>query len=148
MQIDVDIIVYACTTIAAISTAGGLILKGLRKSLKKTTEEVLHEEMQAYTANFDDKLEKLDIQLKHFIANQETSNEQMRKSLLSSTRDRINQAHDYYTRKKFIGAHSLFVVEELYASYKQLGGNSFVDRQMEDIRELEVRSAETEESKF
>lgn len=44
--------------------------------------------------------------------------------------------------KGFIGAHTLFVMEELYNSYKELGGNSFIDRQMEDIRELEVKSAE------
>ena len=46
-------------------------------------------------------------------------------------------------KKNFIGAHSLFVVEELYTAYKELGGNSFIDRQMEDIRSLEVISAET-----
>ena len=143
MHIDVDVIIYICTTIVTISGAGGLILKALKKALKKTTEEVLHNEMDSYTKTFEDQLKETNKKLEAFISGQEVSNSQTRKSLLASTRDRINQAHDYYTRKGYIGAHSLFVVEELYASYKELGGNSFVDRQMEDIRDLEVRSAET-----
>ena len=143
MHIDVDIVIYICTTIVTISGAGGLILKALKKALKKTTEEVLHNEMDSYTKTFEDQLKETNKKLEAFISGQEVSNSQTRKSLLASTRDRINQAHDYYTRKGYIGAHSLFVVEELYASYKELGGNSFVDRQMEDIRDLEVRSAET-----
>lgn len=145
MQLDVDVIVYICTTVIAISTAGGVILKGLKKSVKKTTEEVLHDEMGTYTQTFENKLKEMHDQIEKFISGQEKISSQTKKSLLASTRDRINQAHDYYTKKKFIGAHSLFVVEELYASYKELGGNSFVDRQMEDIRSLEVRSAETTE---
>lgn len=143
MHIDVDVIIYICTTIVTISGAGGLILNALKKALKKTTEEVLHNEMDSYTKSFEAKLEETNKKLEAFMSGQEVSNSQTRLSLLASTRDRINQAHDYYTKKGFIGAHSLFVVEELYSSYKALGGNSFVDRQMEDIRNLEVRSAET-----
>ena len=48
----------------------------------------------------------------------------------------------YDFTKGVIGAHSLFIVEELYASYEKLDGNSFIYRQIEDIRELQVRSAQ------
>lgn len=143
MKLNIEVIVYICTTVVTVFTAGGIILKGLKSSVKRITEEVLRSEMESYTQTFEDGLREMSCRLKEFISSQDTMNSQTRRSLLASTRDRINQAHDYYTRKKFIGSHSLFVVEELYASYKELGGNSFIDRQMEDIRELEVRSAET-----
>lgn len=146
MKLDLDIIIYICSTIITICTAGGLVLKALKKSFRKSTEEVIKSEFSAYQSNIDEKLIEMNRKIEKFVSSQDFSNEQLKKAMLASTRDRINQAHDYYTRKRFIGAHSLFVVEELYTSYKQLGGNSFVDRQMEDIRELEVRSAETRES--
>lgn len=106
--------------------------------------EVLGEELRKCKSEIESQIVSMNTKVVEFIDHQEDYNEQVKSTLLASTRDRINQAHDYYMRKKFIGAHSLFIVEELYTSYKKLGGNSFIDHQIEDIRELEVRSAETE----
>ena len=146
MQLNIDTLVYICTTIIAMSTAGGLVIKGFKKSIQRTTEEVIHSEISKCTQNIESEIKSLRDYVKDFVSEQKDTNKQTRKSLLASTRDRINEAHDYYINKNFIGAHSLFVVEELYAVYKDLGGNSFIDRQMEDIRSLPVISAETKKS--
>lgn len=143
--IDVGFIISIASAIATIAAAVGIISKYLKKTLNKQIKESMEESSGEYKKYFNEELLELKNTIQSYIENQHEQNEQVRKCLLSSTRDRINQAHDYYMRKGFIGAHSLFVVEELYTSYKQLGGNSFVDRQMEDIRDLEVRSAEIDD---
>ena len=140
----VEVVIYICSTLITVCTAGGIILKGLKKSFKNHVNEVLGEELRKCKSEIEGQIVSMNTKVVEFIDHQEDYNEKVKLALLASTRDRINQAHDYYMRKKFIGAHSLFIVEELYTSYKKLGGNSFIDHQMEDIRELEVRSAETE----
>lgn len=54
-------------------------------------------------------------------------------------KDRIVQAHDYFCGKGSIGKYSLATIEELYQVYKDLGGNSFVESLMHEIRELEIK---------
>lgn len=143
MEIDVTVVVTICCAITSIAGAAAVITKVVNKTVKKIAAETIKNELEKSHKELVDQMSDLKSQLTDFCNNQKSVNDQVRKSLLASTRDSINQAHDYYTKKKYIGAHSLFVIEELYSSYKQLGGNSFVDHQMEDIRSLEVRSAET-----
>lgn len=147
MKIDVNAILYVCGAIASVAAAAGIISRIMKKAVTRATEASIHSAMKAYKEDIEKQISELNSKMAAYIETQEKADERLRKNLLSSTRDRINQAHDYYTRKRFIGTHSLFVIEELYKSYKELGGNSFIDRQMEDIRELEVRSAETTLSK-
>lgn len=146
MSVDLDIVVYICTAIGSIAAAAGIVVKMFKKTIKNTVRETLSDSMEDYSKNLDRRIESLNDIVNTFITSQDHYNTKVQQALLCTTRDRINQAHDYYTRRNWIGSHSLFVVEELYASYKDLGGNSFVDRQMEDIRNLEVRSAETNKS--
>lgn len=143
-MIDMDVILYVCGAIVSISAAVGIISKSTRNIVDKSTKSAIQNYLSAYSSTYDSKIDELKDKIQEYVENQQANNEDVRKALMASTRDRINQAHDYYVKRKYIGAHSLFVVEELYSSYKRLGGNSFVDRQMEDIRELEVRSAEIE----
>lgn len=143
MDPTIEIILYICTVITSISAAATIIVKISKKAIKKVTEETIKTTMNECQEKLDKRIEELHAKLESFIQNQRQADERVRKSLLANTRDRINQAHDYYMKKGYIGAHSLFIIEELYVSYKELGGNSFIDRQMEDIRELEVKSAET-----
>lgn len=146
MNINIGVILQIGTLIITVSSAVGIVIKVLKKFLKNITTEILRSELSTYQTSINEKLEDMNTKLCEFIDSQNSSNESMKSALLASTRDRINQAHDYYMRKKFIGAHSLYVIEELYTTYTKLGGNSFISRQMEDIRELEVRSAETTRS--
>lgn len=143
MDLTIEIILYICTVITSISAAATIIVKISKKAIKKVTEETIKTTMNEYQEKLNKRIEELHAKLESFMQNQRQVDERVRKSLLANTRDRINQAHDYYMKKGYIGAHSLFIIEELYISYKELGGNSFIDRQMEDIRELEVKSAET-----
>lgn len=142
-----ETLLYLCGAIVTIASAAGVISKVVKKSFEKSLKQSVNEYYKVYSASFDSKLEELSKEIHEYIQSQNSSNTQVLKALLASTRDRINQAHDYYTKLGYIGAHSLFVVEELYTSYKELGGNSFVDRQMEDIRDLKVISAESVEDK-
>ena len=145
-----DYVLYVAGALLTISAAGAVLCKWIKKAISAA----IHEDMETSQKKMDKKLDEVQKKLNDEMAvlkdhlteyteKQNETNDQMKSELLTSKRDRINQAHDYYTKKKFIGAHSLFIVEELFAAYQKLGGNSFIIRQMEDIRELEVRSAET-----
>lgn len=162
--IDLDIVIYICTLIASISGASIIIGKAMKKSVSSAAKEVIDERLKksdeehkksidemedrmnkkiSFLQNSADKqISEIREQLDQLSKSQKDVNKKMKSALLASTRDRINQAHDYYMRKDFIGAHSLYIIEQLYESYKELGGNSFISDQMNDIHSLEVRSAE------
>ena len=137
-----DYLLYAAGALLTISAAGAVLCKWIKKAISAA----IHEDMEISQNKMNKEMAVLKDHLTEYTEKQNETNDQMKSALLASTRDRINQAHDYYTKKKFIGAHSLFIVEELFAAYQKLGGNSFIIRQMDDIRELEVRSAETTNS--
>lgn len=162
--IDLDIVIYICTLIASISGASIIIGKAIKKSVSSAAKEVIDERLKksdeehkksieemedrmnkkigSLQDSVDKQISELRTQLNQLTESQNDVNNKMKSALLASTRDRINQAHDYYMRKEFIGAHSLYIIEQLYESYKELGGNSFISDQMKDIHSLDVRSAE------
>ena len=111
----------------------------------KSLESKMQGKLDDIKSSTDTQMTALTNQLQSLSESQSDTNAKLEASLLASTRDRINQAHDYYLKKGFIGTHSLFIVEELYSSYTALGGNSFITHQMEDIRELKLISAEMEQ---
>lgn len=162
--IDLDIVIYICTLIASISGASIVIGKAIKKSVSSAAKEIIDERLKksdeehkksidemedrmnkkinALQNSVDTQISEIRTQLDKLAKSQNDVNNKMKSALLASTRDRINQAHDYYMRKDFIGAHSLYIIEQLYEAYKELGGNSFISDQMKDIHGLEVRSAE------
>lgn len=162
--IDLDIVIYICTLIASISGASIVIGKAIKKSVSSAAKEIIdgrlrksdeehkksidemedrmNKKINALQNSVDTQISEIRTQLDQLTKSQNDVNNKMKSALLASTRDRINQAHDYYMRKDFIGTHSLYIIEQLYESYKELGGNSFISDQMEDIHGLEVRSAE------
>lgn len=162
--IDLDIVIYICTLIASISGAAIIIGKVIKKSVSSAAKEIIDERLKksdeehkksiddmeyrmnkkisALQDSVDTQILEIRKQLDDITRSQNDVNSKMKSALLASTRDRINQAHDYYMRKDFIGTHSLYIIEQLYESYKELGGNSFIKDQMKDIHSLEVRSAE------
>ena len=162
--IDLDIVIYVCTLIASISGAALIIGKVIKKSVSSAAKEIIDERLKksdeehkksidemedrmntkisSLQDSVDTQISEIRKQLDDLTRSQNDVNSKMKSALLASTRDRINQAHDYYMRKDFIGTHSLYIIEQLYESYKELGGNSFIKDQMKDIHSLEVRSAE------
>lgn len=143
MEIQLDVVLYICGIITSVAAATTIISKTLKNAITKATQKTIKEEIAGLQESFSNQLEELNKKLREYQDLNDVSDKQVRKALLGLIRDRINQAHDIYVEKEFIGAHSLFVIEELYSSYKSLGGNSFIDHQMEDIRSLQVESAET-----
>lgn len=157
--IDLDLIIYIAGAIASIAAACGIVSKTIKKGLQKTMKESVDQYYGQYSDKFDKKLDEVHEQLEQSLQSmheelteykdsQHDANERVRRSLLASMRDRLNQAHDTYCQQGWIGAHSLFILEELYSSYKENHGNGFADKQMEDIRNLEIRSAESEKSHY
>lgn len=160
-MIDVELIVKIATVITTVAGAVAIISKVIKKAISRA----IHDDMELHQKSIDESISKnqavldakidtmqrilnnemksLQTQLQSYIDKQDDINDQMTSALLASTRNAINQAHDFYMNKQFIGSHSKFVITELYAAYKKLGGNSFVAQQMKDIDRLEVKSAES-----
>lgn len=160
-MIDVELIVKIAAGITAVAGAVAIIAKVIKRAIsiaihddmelhQKAINESISKNQAVLDAKIDtmqqllnNEMKSLQTQLQSYIDKQDDINDQMTSALLASTRNAINQAHDFYMKKQFIGSHSLFVITELYAAYKKLGGNSFVSQQMQDIKSLEVRSAES-----
>lgn len=160
-MIDVELIVKIAAGITAVAGAVAIITKVIKRAIsiaihddmelhQKAIDKSISKNQAVLDAKIDtmqkllnNEMKSLQSQLQDYIDKQDDINDQMTSALLASTRNAINQAHDLYMKKQFIGSHSLFVITELYAAYKKLGGNSFVTQQMQDIKGLEVKSAES-----
>ena len=90
--IDVGFIVYIASAIATIAAAVGIISKYLKKTLNKQIKESMEQSSGEYKKYFNEELLELKNTIQSYIENQHKQNEQVRKCLLSSTRDRINQS--------------------------------------------------------
>ena len=162
-MIDIELLVKIAAGITAVAGAVAIIAKVIKRAIsiaihddmelhQKAINESISKNQAVLDAKIDtmqqilnNEMKSLQTQLQSYIDKQDDINDQMTSALLASTRNAINQAHDFYMKKQFIGSHSLFVITELYAAYKKLGGNSFVSQQMQDIKSLEVKSAESVE---
>ena len=160
-MIDIELLVKIAAGITAVAGAVAIITKVIKRAIsiaihddmelhQKAIDESISKNQAVLDAKIDtmqkllnNEMKSLQYQLQDYIDKQDDINDQMTSALLASTRNAINQAHDLYMKKQFIGSHSLFVITELYAAYKKLGGNSFVSQQMQDIKGLEVKSAES-----
>lgn len=160
-MIDIELLVKIAAGITAVAGAVAVITKVIKRAIsiaihddmelhQKAIDESISKNQAVLDAKIDtmqqllnNEMKSLQSQLQDYIDKQDDINDQMTSALLASTRNAINQAHDFYMKKQFIGSHSLFVITELYAAYKKLGGNSFVSQQMQDIKGLEVKSAES-----
>lgn len=160
-MIDIELLVKIAAGITAVAGAVAIITKVIKRAIsiaihddmelhQKAIDESISKNQAVLDAKIDtmqkllnNEMKSLQSQLQDYIDKQDDINDQMTSALLASTRNAINQAHDFYMKKQFIGSHSLFVITELYAAYKKLGGNSFVAQQMQDIKGLEVKSAES-----
>ena len=160
-MIDIELIVKIAAGITAVAGAVAIITKVIKRAIsiaihddmelhQKAIDKSISKNQAVLDAKIDtmqkllnNEMKSLQSQLQDYIDKQDDINDQLTSALLASTRNAINQAHDFYMKKQFIGSHSLFVITELYAAYKKLGGNSFVSQQMQDIKGLEVKSAES-----
>ena len=142
MMIDIGVIIYICGAIATVAAAVGIISKVVTKTIKKVSSIEIKKAMGECHASVADEIADLSRRLDEYIEKSNQNDEDLKESLMNLIRARINQAHTSYMKRKTIGAYSLATLDKLYESYKKLGGNSFVEREMEDIHRLKVVSAE------
>lgn len=142
MMIDIDVIIYICAAIATVAAAVGIISRVVTRTIKKVSSIEIKKAMGECHASVADEIADLSRRLDEYIEKSNQNDEDLKESLMNLIRARINQAHTSYMKRKTIGAYSLATLDKLYESYKKLGGNSFVEREMEDIHRLKVVSAE------
>lgn len=79
------------------------------------------------------------VYIRKLLSDSKGTHKTLKQSQQALLRYQIVQAHDYFRSKGSIGKYSLSTLEELYKSYKELGGNGFVAGIMEEIREIPVK---------
>lgn len=142
MMIDIDVIIYICGAIATVAAAVGIISKVVTKTIKKVSSAEIKKAMVECHESVASKIADLNGVIEEYTQQSNRNDEMLKESLMNLIRARINQAHTSYMKRKTIGAYSLATLDKLYESYKKLGGNSFVEREMQDIHRLKVVSAE------
>ena len=66
---------------------------------------------------------------------------QLKRSAMHNAKDRLNQGHRYFMRLGKIDEESLQSLLAVWDSYKELGGNSFIDREIKDIQSLPITNS-------
>jgi HAMP domain-containing protein len=85
-------------------------------------------------------LEEVSQQLEELKEESRESDAVIRRATMNSAKDRINQAHRYFTTLGKIDDTSLQSILAVWESYKECGGNSFIDREIKEITELPLVS--------
>lgn len=149
-MINIDTLLYVVTALTTISGFCFAVYKGITHYMRKTSKDVFDESLNEYVSKLEKKHEAHEERLDD-IANKlaiiaeesRSSDRKQEEALLALSRDKLNQAYQYYMSKGCIGSHSLCVLEDIYASYKKLGGNTFIDRIMMELRELPIMNEES-----
>lgn len=136
MNINVDIIIYICSSIVTIAGAFGLCLKWLKNYTQNITSDLVNQLMFKHNEHVSCDIRGVRKQLSTHIEQQQLMESQINDAIKALLRDRINSAYIEYKDKESIDLHSLYVLEEIHKAYKQFKGNSFADGQMEAIRRL------------
>lgn len=142
MNINLDIVLYFCGAIVTIASAIAIVTKIINNTIKKTSREVIEQYMIDCNKESNDKIEKLTNMLEEHINNSNSSNNNIRNTLLSQARLQINQIYDKYIDSDTIDPYTLSSVISLYNSYTSLGGNSFVENEINYLRSLKVTNRE------
>lgn len=138
ITIDLNWVLYIAGAIVTIAGAYTILQKSVYKKVSKLLEEMIENYFETIDNKHDDSIKELSDKLNEFMLKSENSDKNIKNCLLASTRERINQLHKHYMDQGEISSHSLYVIEDLYASYKSLGGNHGTDDQMREIRKLKI----------
>lgn len=136
MNINLDIIIYVCSSIVTIAGALALCLRWLKKYTTTITEDLIQELMLKHNNHVECNIRKVENTLLSHIDTQREFETTIKSTLKVLLRERINSAYIYYKEKESIDLHSLYVLENIHKMYKELDGNSFSDGQMDVIRRL------------
>lgn len=127
----VEIILYIAGGIITLSGALAILIKYFTKKISLVAKEALLGDIKSIS----DKLDK-------FVTCYDDEKIKMSKVLMNLAQDRINQAHEYFMKLGSIDSHSMYIVEQLYESYKTLGGNGHAEAQMCNLRQLHAETLE------
>ena len=126
--------------IIVVTSALTIVLAFFKKiainTIKKTTEQSIEEALVVSTKVHDEQMQDMLRQLNDHMQDNNSCHSRIERSLLANSRDRINQAYDFYSKCNSISAHAMFTLEEVYKCYKDMHGNNFIDGQMERLRSL------------
>ena len=109
---------------------------------RTTKKEAISTAVTEAGSNLHGEIKSLRNSLEEYVAKNTADNELMKQSLLAIARDRISKAHSQCMRDGYISKYLLLALEELYTTYTKLGGNSFVSREMQDLRQLPLMSTD------
>jgi len=138
MTVDLDNVLYIMGFIITLSAVVGIVIKVVSNVIKKVTAETISGQIDQFTKIFNNQLSELSTSLVTHIGNDGDNTQIIKDCLLFMTRDKLNTAHQFYMAKGSIDNNSLCVLEDIYTSYKTLGGNSFIDSIMVDLRNLKI----------
>jgi hypothetical protein len=143
-----EIIITIASATVTVSAAVSILCKIFKSSVNKVSKEMLDSNTSKIKDMLDRKIEDVTIRLDKFIETSKDVDEKQHKALMSLARDRINQAYEYHMGRKFISAHSLFTLEQLYASYTNYGGNNYTSTQISRLRELPLEAPHERENDY
>jgi len=124
--------------IIVLGGAGALIVKAVNTTIRKSSKVIIDDAFKEFSKTLDSQIEELTKKLDEHIKSSNAYNEKIERCLMNNSRERINQAREYYVRQGAISAHTMYTLDELYNSYKELGGNSFICGQMVELHQLPI----------
>lgn len=158
-NIDTNVIIALAGGICSISAAYVVVKKSIkgvtdkvRESIKKELKddikrdvvdpmykqalEQYKEDFKLITNHLDSLTEKLEEQLDE----QKELNDVAHEFRISTLKGLIVQSHSTFTQLGKIEPMVLATLEDIYKTYKDIGGNHFIDDLMEEIRDLSKES--------
>lgn len=128
--------------IITMSATTVILVRIVKNTIVKYSKESIDSSIKIAVDKFDQEITKLRDELKLFIKDKNDLDNKLKIAMMRNIKDRINQAHDYYMSKGYIGNHTMSILEELFSSYTDLSGNDFIHSEINDLRELKKLSAE------
>lgn len=136
MSIDIDVILYICGAISAISAATAIVIKFMKKSISKISKDVSNQVIQQHEQEILSKLQDLSNKVDKSIRDRKDSDIIQKEALISLACARINESYGFFMKRGSISPYALSILEEVLESYKNLGGNHLAESQIEELRKL------------
>lgn len=138
MSIDLDVILYICGAITAISAATAVITKVIKKSISKISKDVSNQVIKEHEKEILSRLQDLSDKVDQSIMDRKNSDIIQKEALISLACARINESYGFFMKRGSISPYALSILEEVFESYKNLGGNHLAESQIEELRKLRV----------
>ena len=112
------------TLISSITTLVVTLITNHKSELKKAIDTLIKE------------LEKTRQELEELKKASAAADEVQQRALMRLAKDRLNQGYDFFKKQGKISDRAYETYTELWKSYKELGGNTFVDDEHRVLQDL------------